>query len=145
MDLTADLMEEEDIIGSEEKGLTEITVKLEGMEVKALINMGSEVSVISETHWRMLEKLNKNIPTLPVAGVTIVETTGVRSKRVTTQIQLNTEIEGVAFQNTLLGVKYLKLGIMVGDGFLKRYDAVIDFRNMVLELVSPAGTMRVGV
>ena len=42
-------------------------------------------------------------PSLPVAGVTVVGVTGVRSKRITRQVQLNILINEVEFENTFLG------------------------------------------
>ena len=52
-------------------------------------------SVISEHILDELKEVNKNIPSLPVAGVTIVGITGIRSKRVTKQVHLNMIINGV--------------------------------------------------
>lgn len=48
--LSAKLSEEVETIEVKETGLTEIIVKFGSKEVKVLIDMGSEVSVISETH-----------------------------------------------------------------------------------------------
>lgn len=64
-DLAAELMEEDETVGSEEKGLTEIIIKLEGMEVKTLVDTGSEVSVVAESLWIELKKINRDIPMLP--------------------------------------------------------------------------------
>ena len=68
-------------------------------------------------------------PLLPVAGVTVVEVTGVRSKRVTKQVQLNVYIKGIEFENTFLVVKGLNLDIILGNDFLERNKAVIDFNQ----------------
>ena len=51
-------------------------VTIEGKEMKALIDTGSEMSVISKNELEGLKELNKNILSLPVAGVTIVGVTG---------------------------------------------------------------------
>ena len=71
-------------------------------------------SVISENVLEELRELNKNIPSLPVAGVTIVGVTGVRSKRVTKYVNLNMKINGVEYDNTFLVVRGLNLESYIG-------------------------------
>ena len=126
-DISKELLEEDDAeVIEPETGLTEVIVNIEGKEFKTLIDTGSEVSVISENGLEKLKEINKNIPSLPVAGVTIIGITGVRSKRVTKQVQLNMLINGVEFENTFLVVRGLNLEVILGNDFLKRHKAVID-------------------
>ena len=75
-----------------------------------MIDTGSEISVISENVMGELREVNKNIPSLPVAGVTVVGVTGVRSKRITRQVQLNILINEVK----VTGIKMIHK--QVGDG-----------------------------
>ena len=85
-----------------------------GKSYKTLIDTGSEISVISENVMGELKEINKNIPSLPVAGVTAVGVTGVRSKRITRQVQLNISINEIDFENTFLVVKGLSLDVILG-------------------------------
>ena len=102
MDMTKELLEEDDTKVIENKtGLTEVIVTIEGKNFKTLIDTGSEISVVSENVIGELKEINKNIPSLPVAGVTVVGVTGVRSKRVTKQVQLNIFLNEAEFENTL--------------------------------------------
>ena len=90
MDMTKELLEEDDTGVMETKtGLTEVIVTIEGKNFKTLIDTGSEISVVSENVMGELKEINKNIPSLPVAGITVVGVTGVWSIRVTRQVQLN--------------------------------------------------------
>ena len=119
-DMSEELMEEGNReVVEPETGLTDVIVNIEGKEFKTLIDTGSEISVISESGLEELKELNKNIPSLPVAGVTIVGVTGVRSKRVTKQVQLNMLINGVEFENTFLVVRGLNLEVILGNDFCK--------------------------
>ena len=93
----------------------------------------SEISVISENVMVELQEVNKHIPSLPVAGVTVVGVTGVRSKRVTKQVQLNIYISETEFENTFLVVKGLNLDVILGNDFLERNGAVIDFNKRMVE------------
>ena len=68
--------------------------------------------------------------------VTIVGITGVRSKRVTTQVQLNILINGESYENTFLVVRGLNLEVILGNDFLIRNNAVINFRKRILELIN---------
>ena len=106
-----------------------MTINIEGKSYKTLIDTGSEISVISENVMGELKELNKNIPSLPVAGVTVVGVTGVTSKRITRQVHLNILINEVEFENTFLVVKGLSLDVILGNDFLERNGAVIDFFN----------------
>lgn len=45
-----------------------------------VVDTGSDVLVVSETYWRELNIKQKNMPTLPVVGMTIVGIMGIRSK-----------------------------------------------------------------
>ena len=102
------------------QGLTEVIVTIEGKEIKTLVDTGSEISVILEE----LRELTKNIPLLPVAGITIVGVTVVTSKRVTKQVQLNMKINRVEYDNTFLVVRVLNLEVILGNDFLKRHRAI---------------------
>ena len=106
-------------------GLTEIQVTIENKHYRTLVDMGSEISVIAENILSELREINKNIPVLPVAGVTVIGVTGVRSKRETKQIHLSFLINDVDFDNTFLVVKGLSLDIILGNDFLQRNRAVI--------------------
>ena len=118
--ISMELMEEDNPeVGEPETGLTEIIVTIEGKEIKTLVDTGSEISVISGNVLVELRELNRNIPSLPVAGVTIVGVTGVRSKRVTKQVQLNMKINGAEYDNTFLVVRGLNLEVILGNDFLK--------------------------
>ena len=133
-DMAEELLEEDTAQMTETKtGLTEVLITIEGKDYKTLIDMGSEISVVSENVLGELQRVNKNIPLLPVAGVTVVGVTGVRSKRVTKQVQLNVYINGIEFENTFLVVKGLNLDIILGNDFLERNKAVIDFNQRIVE------------
>ena len=135
MDIVADLLEEENNITTEVRaGLMEIQVTIESKHFRTLVDTGSEISVIAENILSELRECNKNIPVLPVARVTVIGVTGVRSKRVTKQIHLNFLINGIDFDNTFLVVKGLSLDIILGNDFLQRNRAVINFKEKVIEL-----------
>ena len=134
-DIIADLLEEENNTTTEVRaGLTEIQVTIENRKFKTLVDTGSEISVIAENILNELKEFKKNIPVLPVAGVTVIGVTGVRSKRVTKQIHLSFSIGDMNFDNTFLVVKGLSLDIILGNDFLQRNKAVINFKEKVLEL-----------
>ena len=90
-----------------------------------------------------LQRVNKHIPSLPAAGVTVVGVTGVRSIRVTRQVQLNIYISETEFENTFLVVKGMSLDIMLGNDFLERNKAVIDFNKRIVEFNNGSEPVRV--
>ena len=103
-----------------------MSVSYTHLDVYKRQDTGSEIPVIAENVLGELRETNKNIPILPVARVTVVGATGVRSKRVTKQIQLNFLINNTEFENTFLVVKGLSLDIILGNDFLQRNKAVIN-------------------
>ena len=143
-DLSKEFLEEDNAnVAKPDTGLTEVMITIEGKEVKTLVDTGSEVSVISEHMLDELKEVNKNIPALPVAGITTVGITGVRSKCVTKQVQLNMIINGGEYENTFLVVRGLNLEVILGNDFLIRHKAVIDFNKRVLELDKEIKPVRV--
>ena len=56
-----------------------------------------------------------------------------RSKRITKQVQLNILINEVEFENTFLVVKGLSLDVILGNDFLERNGAVIDFNKQIVK------------
>ena len=69
--------------------------------------------------------------------------TGVRSKRVTKQVQLNMMIDEGTYENTFLVVHGLNLEVILGNAFLIRHRAVINFKKRVLELSHEIKPIRV--
>ena len=69
--------------------------------------------------------------------------TGVRSKRVTRQVQLNIYINETEFENTFLVVKGLSLDVILGNDFLERNKAVIDFNKKIVEFNKGSEPVRV--
>ena len=113
------------------------------MCIRDRVDTGSEVSIISEHILDELRENNKNIPSLSVAGVSIVGITGVRSKRVTKQEQLNMMINGGTYENSFLVVCGLNLEVILGNDFLIRHSVVVDFKKQVLELSHEIKPIRV--
>ena len=137
-DIIKDLLEEGNHTLAEVRaGLTEIQVNTGGKHFRTLVDTGSEISVIAENILGELREVNKNIPDLPI-GVT-----GVRSKRVTKQIHLSFLINDTDFENTFLVVKGLSLDIILGNDFLQRNRAVINFKEKVIELDGGDRSVRV--
>ena len=69
--------------------------------------------------------------------------TGVCSKRITKQIHLSFLINNAEFENTFLVVKGLSLDIILGNDFLERNKAVINFKEKVVELDGGDRSIRV--
>ena len=91
----------------------------------------------------LIMNINKNIPSLPVAGITVVGVTGVRSKRITRQVQLNILINEIEFENTFLVVKGLSLDVILGNDFLERNGAIIDFNKQIVKFENGNKPVRV--
>lgn len=67
-------------------------------------------------------------PTLPVAGVTVIGVTGVRSKRINRQVLLQFEMGEQLFEHAFLVIKVLNLDLILGNDFLSRHQVVIDYK-----------------
>ena len=71
-DIVADLLVEESNAIEVRVGLTEIQVNVANKKYRTLVDTGSEISFIAENILGELREIKKNIPILPVAGVTVV-------------------------------------------------------------------------
>lgn len=99
--------------------------------MKALIDSGSEVSIISQ---EMFEKLNviHKTPTLPVSGVNIIGITGVRTQPIRTETQLPLQFGNTTVTTVFLVVPKVHVNVLLGIDWLYKCAASLDFQNMTL-------------
>ena len=79
-------------VNTKETRCWEVSIKVEDIEVKALIDTGSEITCISEEFYYFNAKAFGTRPKLPISGKFIKGATGVKSSRIKLQVLLNVEI-----------------------------------------------------
>ena len=65
-----------------------ISLNCEGIEIRALVDSGSQITAISETKYDELKGRGISIPVLPLNNVNIVTATQSRSTKINKQIML---------------------------------------------------------
>lgn len=103
----------------------ETRISIEGVEVNALIDTGSEVTCISGEFYETNKRRFKKCPTLPLSGKMIKGATGDKSARLKIQVQMKTIIG-----NTTKDVIYLVIPKLVKDCILG-YDTHRLFQMMI--------------
>lgn len=101
----------------------------EGIEARALIDTGSEVSAISEEFHLKLKKNLINLPELPISKCFVVGVGKKRSSPITRQVLLTLSLNLDHFDATCLIVKNLGYDVVLGVDFLKEYGGKIDFQT----------------
>jgi RNase H-fold protein (predicted Holliday junction resolvase) len=94
--------------------------------LKAIIDSGSEVNLISERAFEELTKTNSNIPILPVENVVLVTAFGKRSSKIKQQVLLEFTIEEDKFEGIFMISPQLNNELILGYQLLREYDIDIN-------------------
>lgn len=117
------------------QSLPEIKIDIGSQSYKCIVDSGSEANVISSNKYEEIKKsLDCNIPELPVSNLAIIGVTGVRSKRVTKQAQIDLKIKNKIIPSIFLVVPDLHTDIIIGCEFFERNKAKINFIKNCLEI-----------
>lgn len=109
-DLKEELLEEQQqqTGDTDEVGLSEVNINIQGEVIQTLVDMGSEISVISDT---VLDRIKENTrTTLPVMWVTIV---GVLLQNGIHRMQV--VFEKIGIKTRVAKMRVCKGGVEVGD------------------------------
>jgi hypothetical protein len=100
----------------------EIDIKFnDGFSLRAIIDSGSEVNIISERAFEEMNKENQRIPALPVENVVLVTAFGRRSTKIRKQVLLEFKIED-EFEGVFMISSQLNNDVIIGCRLLKDYD-----------------------
>lgn len=121
----------EDISKEPENLMPFVEAEICGIVIDALIDSGSEASAISESLFSQLNAL-MTFPTFPVSGVRIVSAVGNKSKPIKGQALLKFRISGVEYEQSVLIVGSLNVGLVLGVDWLTTMGCCIDFERSCL-------------
>ena len=107
----------------------EINIKLENINVRALLDSGSEITCISQEFYEKFKGVFEKKPTLPIVGKVIKNATGERSVKLKIQVLLTVQLGESEIQLIFIVVPKLIKDCIFG------YDAQKAI-NMVLDTVS---------
>lgn len=113
--------------------------RVEGKKILLLVDSGSEINCISEEVYKDIQKTISNIPELPMTGVTIKGAIGTRSKKITRQVYLRIQLNGVTWDVVFLVIPGLVRDAILGTEFLHQNQATIQFEARTISLMSPNG------
>jgi transposase InsO family protein len=105
----------------------EIIIKVDGKELKAIIDTGSEATCISESAFYELVERIPNLLILPVVGVKIVTATTKKSKNITRQVFLPVKLEKLELDVVCLVVKDLISDVILGMDWITDNRVMLDF------------------
>lgn len=108
-------------------GCTYITIKIENMNIKFLVDTGAEISVISDQLLRKLTEANEKLPTLPVAGLTVNGVVPNQATKIKKQIMARIKIEEGTENITFLVLDGLVEEGIIGNDFLESHEARIRY------------------
>jgi hypothetical protein len=97
--------------------------------IKAVIDSGSEISLISYDVYDKLIKAGTRLLVLPVEGVVLVTAFGKKSDRIKTQVYLEFTIGTDRFEHVFMVSSQLRNEAIIGCEFMKEFGVCIDFRK----------------
>ena len=113
-------------VNTKETRCPEINIKIENIEVKALIDTGSEITCISEEFYYANAQAFKTRPMLPISGKFIKGATGAKSSRLKLQVLLTVEISNLKLDIIFIVVPKLVKPCIIGYDTQKALSMLID-------------------
>ena len=111
-------------------------------EYMAIVDTGSQMSIISEHLFnQLMNKNNNEIKSIPVQNLYIMGITGIRNRKVNKQVYLNLCISNVEFQTLFIVVKDIHVNLLLGVDFLELYKGVIDIENKLCKFINGSKTV----
>lgn len=132
-----------DNLDSQPQILPEIEFQLPCGEMVCLIDMGSEVTCISDEEWSRLKNAQAKIPTLPVPTIQLRDAVGQKSARIHRQVLLTATTNGEKINLRCLVVKNLIRPCILAADWLRENRADINFQTGCITLVTGARTLRI--
>jgi hypothetical protein len=106
----------------------QVEIRIAGKFIlRAILDSGSEVNLISEGIYEKLTQSGVKLPTLPVEHVVLVTAFGKRSRRIKQQALVEFAIGHDLFESVFLISLQLTNEAIIGCQFLKEYGISIDF------------------
>jgi predicted aspartyl protease len=119
---------------SEREAVTcpQIQVNVGGRHRRALIDLGSECSLINAELLQLVDE-GLDILSLPISGCVIKGAFESRSQRIKSQVLTDIYIDGIKYEVILLVAPTLAIDIILGMQFLKNYCVNINFEEEYFE------------
>ena len=114
-----------------------VTVHVNGIKATAMIDTGSNVSLIDKLELNRILAENKTvIPTLPINNIVLIGATGRQNKTIRNQVQLEISSNGETIPMIFLVASGLPFNLLIGCDILRRYAAVINMSRANVSLSS---------
>ncbi|KAK2578985.1 hypothetical protein KPH14_012806 [Odynerus spinipes] len=123
----------------------EVSVELEGMKHRALIDTGSTITAMSEASYNMNAQQLLKCPALPISSTFAVGATGGRSTRLKKQLWAVIDFGGISVETAVVIVPGLVCPLILGVDTLRRARGHINFQAETLSVHSDTGSLTVGM
>lgn len=120
----------------------EFDVRVNGIDVRALIDTGSQVSAVSEIFYKANFERLSQCPTLPLTAVTVTSATEKKATKVSRQFYAMIQLQQVSGACTLLVVPKLTVDCIIGIDFLYKLRTKLDLENYEITLSDPYNPTR---
>lgn len=121
-----DLLDESKEIVSQPVKLPSIRVQIEGLEVEALVDTGSQICCVSKKLFDCLLQINSQLPRLPFRGISIMGAFKNKALSVTEQVYLTFRVKKVEFSTVCIVIPGLIRDLIFGCDWMKSYQVKVD-------------------
>jgi hypothetical protein len=113
-----------------------------GIVVKAILDTGSEINLVTESMYSILMESGVEIPTLPVESVVLITAFGKKSNKIRKQALLEFNLGEDKFEaNFLLSPQLINEAIL-GCQFMKEYGIGLSFETESLSYIKGEQTVQ---
>lgn len=111
-----------------------INIKLQDIEVQALVDSGSQISCVSEEFLKKHMEKFKRCPILPLVNSSAVGATGGKPIKIKQQIFVQISVNNCRFEQILLIVPSLTRDCILGIDLLREQKGIMNFREDKLQI-----------
>lgn len=136
-DILEKLDEEEEVTQVPYNKCPEIKIKLNNVEVKALIDSGSQLNGISESWFNENKEKLGQLEILNLSNTHIIGALGMKSKLIRKQLLLEVQINDYKFDLVFFVIPSLNKDCILGINMLKEGECNIDFLKHTMTIQNP--------
>ena len=111
-----------------------IEAVLKEIQLRALIDTGSDITCIADSVWQTLSDKMPDLPVLPVRGMSVTGAIGTKRQNITLQTFATTRLGNTEYNISVFTIPTLSCDMIIGADWLSLMNAKINFETRVVQI-----------
>jgi hypothetical protein len=109
-----------------------VKLHIEGHPVIAVVDSGSEATILAQELFDKLENSNTKMLQIPITGAVLISAWGNRTKKIKTQALIPFEMSGGCFEHNCIIAPGMIADCILGADFLEKFEVTISFKHQCM-------------